>query len=141
MIPGMSEQQLRELLDSSPFHGRIPIEMSIIEPDGGALILKLPFDAGLERTPGSGRFHGGAIASLIDVAGAFSLMAATGRNAPTTSLSVEYIAAHAPSSDLTATARVRHTGATIGVVDVEVRDCRPRLVALGRVSLCVAAAE
>lgn len=125
---------LTSLLENSPFHEFIAIEVSSVEPELGVLELKLPYRDVYQRTPQSGRYHGGVIASLIDIAGAFSVICHTGKNVPTTSLSLEYIRPPI-NEDLFAYARVRHAGRSIGIADVEVKTASDKLVALGRVSL------
>jgi uncharacterized protein (TIGR00369 family) len=85
----------------------------------------------VERTAGSGQFHGGVIASLIDIAGDFALIAVLGFGVPTINLRVDYLRP-ALNNDLLAAAHVRRAGRSIGVVDIEVTDSTGRLIALGR---------
>ena len=130
-----SDEALRELIASSPFHRLLPIEIVQLDREAGEARFRLPFTSDFERQPGSGRHHGGVIATLIDVSGAFTMIAMTARNVPTTSLAIDYLRPALPSSELLSLARVRQVGNTIGVVDIEVTDAGGRLVALGRVSL------
>src|SRR6202040_3441913 len=76
-------------------------------------------------------FHGGVIASLIDVAGDFALVMLVGGGVPTINLRIDYLRP-AGGDNLRATASVRRAGRTIGVVDIDVTDGSDRLVAIGR---------
>ena len=71
------------------------------------------------------------IASLIDIAGDFALIAVLGYGVPTINFRVDYLRP-AVKTDLHAHARVRRAGRTIGVVDIDVLDDGGRLIALGR---------
>jgi len=77
------------------------------------------------------QYHGGAIASLIDIAGDYALWAMLGYGVPTINIRIDYLR---PASDtrLRAQARVRRAGRTVGVVDIDVLDDQDRLVAIGR---------
>lgn len=136
-----TEEGLRALLAASPFHRFMPIEIVKSDREAGRLSLKLPFKADFERQPGSGQHHGGVIATLVDVSGAFAMIAATGRNVPTRSLSIDYLRPALQSSDLFAESQVRQVGRTVGLVDIEISDPQGRLIAVGRASLNTAAAE
>ena len=85
----------------------------------------------LERMPGTGQWHGGAIAGLIDTAGDFALVLNSGGPVPTINFRVDYLRP-ATTRKLTATATVRRAGRTVGVVDIDVADEQGRLVAVGR---------
>ena len=93
------------------------VAAALIDPDGRVLIA--------ERPPGK------AIASLIDIAGDFALIAVLGYGVPTINFRVDYLRP-AANADLLAQARVRRAGRTIGVVDIDVTDPSGRLIALGR---------
>ena len=84
-----------------------------------------------ERGAGSGQFHGGPIAALIDTVGDFAVALVVKGGVPTINFRVDYLR---PSSGdfLVASASVRRVGRTIGVVDVDVFDDKERLTAVGR---------
>ncbi len=84
-----------------------------------------------ERRAGTRQFHGGAIASLIDVTGDFAIGMMLGGGVPTINLRIDYLKP-AVGDALTAVARVRRTGKTVAVVDIEVMDEKGSMVALGR---------
>ena len=92
----------------------------------------MPMQPHLERfAAGTGQFHGGPIASLIDVVGDFAIGMIVGGGVPTINLRVDYLKP-ALGEALVATARVRRSGRTIAVVDIDVRDRTEALVAVGR---------
>jgi uncharacterized protein (TIGR00369 family) len=121
-----------EVLMGSALAQRLGIALDTLEPD--RVVLRMPFRAD-NVTVGS-IVHGGAIATLIDVAGA----AASASGAPkgvkggaTSTLTVSYLAP-ADGVDLSAEARVIQRGRSQTVSDVEVCDPAGRLVAKGLVT-------
>jgi uncharacterized protein (TIGR00369 family) len=89
------------------------------------------FTPAVERAEGTGQFHGGAIASLIDIAGDFALIAVLGHGVPTINFRTDYLRP-AMGAGLSAKATVRRIGRTVGVVDIDVVDDKGRVVAIGR---------
>ena len=76
-------------------------------------------------------YHGGPVASLIDIAGDMAVAVRAGGGVPTISLRVDYLRP-CTGSRLLATARLRRFGRTIAVSDVDVHDDQGRLCAVGR---------
>ncbi|WP_419941744.1 PaaI family thioesterase [Candidatus Palauibacter sp.] len=76
-------------------------------------------------------YHGGPIASLIDIAGDMAVAVRAGGGVPTISLRVDYLRP-CTGPRLLATARLRRYGRTISVSDVDVRDDQGRLCVVGR---------
>jgi uncharacterized protein (TIGR00369 family) len=126
-----SIEQISALLDESPFHKVLGLRLEALDSASQAVAIRCVFGPQLERSPGSGQYHGGVIASLIDVAGDFALIAALGHGVPTINFRVDYLRP-GRQGDLIARARVRKAGRTIGVVDIEVEDDRGVLIAVGR---------
>jgi uncharacterized protein (TIGR00369 family) len=124
-------EQLASLLAQSPFHEVLGLRLESLEPDSGTVEIRCGFGETLQRSPGSGQYHGGVIASLIDIAGDFALIAVLGYGVPTINFRVDYLRP-ARAGDLIARAVIRKSGRTIGVVDVDVFDAESRLVAVGR---------
>lgn len=127
----MTLEDVQKMLDGSPFIHLLAMRAVSIDRDRQEVVLDLPLKPSFERHPGTGQFHGGVIASLIDVAGDFGLVILLHGAVPTINLRVDYLRP-AVGERLTATARVRRAGRTIGVVDVDVIDPQGRLVAVGR---------
>jgi len=126
-----SESELQQHLDASLFHKQFALRVMSVAGDAQVLTLRMPFSAALERTPGSGQYHGGAIASFIDIAADFALVALIAVPVPTINFRVDYLRP-AMGTFLVAHARVRRIGKAIAVVDVDVQDAEHRFVAVGR---------
>lgn len=75
--------------------------------------------------------HGGIFAALINSCGCYALTAQLGRTVPTVDLRCDF---HRPAEpgDLFVHARVLKCGATLGSVDVGIRDGGGKLLASGR---------
>lgn len=124
-------EQLAEMLAESPFHRMLGLRLDAADQAMQTVVIRCAFGPNLERAPGSGQYHGGVIASLIDVAGDFALLAVLGYGVPTINFRVDYLRP-ASNTDLIARARVRKAGRTVGIVDVDVEDLEGRLIAIGR---------
>ncbi|MFW5963425.1 MAG: PaaI family thioesterase [Natronomonas sp.] len=105
----------------------------------GFIRLTLPHEESLTN-PGSEAIQGGVVATLIDHAGGAAIRTTleTPMSTPhaTTELNVSYV--RPAAADLTAEATVVRSGATMGVVEVEVTMPTgegEKTVAVGRVSL------
>jgi len=120
---------LQALCDASPFIRFAGIR--VIEVGEGRARFRMPFRPEFERGTGTGQWHGGPIASLIDTAGCMALVAASGRGAGTIDFRTDYLRP-ATGPHLDAVAVVRRAGRTMGVADVDVLDENGRLVAAGR---------
>jgi uncharacterized protein (TIGR00369 family) len=112
----------------SPFSALLGLHM---ESSGtGCAVLRMPFQAKLLNDGGPNvPVHGGAIASLVDVAACAAVwtLDATSRSA-TISMTVNYTGM-AIQTDLLAHATVRRHGKRVASVNVEVRDSNDALVA------------
>ncbi len=129
--PPIVRENLERLLTGSPFQRTLGLELMAFDLTAQTLTLRAVYGPAVERAPGTGQYHGGVIASLIDIAGDFALIAVLGHGVPTINFRVDYLRP-AANTDLLALARVRRAGRTIGVVDIDVTDSSGRLIALGR---------
>jgi len=127
----VSIPELQAQLGDCPFHRLFSLNIVAVDTERQTLVMRLGFSPAVERKAGTGQYHGGAIAALIDIAGDYALIAALGHGVPTINFRVDYLRP-ALGAHLTATACVRRAGRTIGVVDVEVTDDKGKLIALGR---------
>jgi len=127
----MTLERVQTLLDGSPFIHLLKMRAVSLDHQAQKVVIDMPITPEFERHPGTGQFHGGVIASLIDVAGDFALVILVGGGVPTINLRVDYLRP-AGSGGLSATATVRRAGRTIGVVDIDVTDGSGKLVAVGR---------
>lgn len=117
------------LLTASPFQQQF--DLSTVAGDADEIVIRLGFGRAVERGEGTGQFHGGAIAALIDIAGDIALAVKVGRGLPTINFRVDFLSA-AVGSALFAHATARRIGRTVGVADVEVKNDAGKLVAIGR---------
>ncbi len=77
-------------------------------------------------------YHGGVISALADIAGAFAVLTAAGKESGATiDLRIDYLKP-ARAGDLNAIGRVVKIGRRICRADMEVRDASSDLVAIGR---------
>lgn len=127
----LSCEQLDALLANSPYQKLLGLRLEWSNAAAQSVVIRCVYGPNVERARGTGQYHGGVIASLIDIAGDFALIAILGHGVPTINLRVDYLRP-ATATDLTATARVRRAGRTLAVVDIDVEDSAGHLVAIGR---------
>jgi uncharacterized protein (TIGR00369 family) len=126
----LSGQQIQERLLHSPFNAFLNLEVVSADPGKAEFVMRLKMRPEFERLAGSGQWHGGPIAAAIDIAGDYCLAMLHGKPLPTINLRVDYLR---PGKDtLTLVARLRRSGKTVGVVDVDVLTETGELVAIGR---------
>lgn len=123
--------QLAAVFAASPFMSTFKLEVLAMDYEKSELSLRMPLQAALERRSGTKQFHGGAIASFIDIAGDFALGMLVGGGVPTINLRIDYLKP-AVGDALKATARVRRAGKTVAIIDIDVYDEKGGLVAIGR---------
>ncbi len=122
---------LQAMLDASPYIRGCGMKVVRLDPEALEIVVELPMRPDFERRAGTGQWHGGPIAALIDTAGDYALALHAGGPVPTINFRTDYLRP-AVETSLTATARVRRAGRTVGVVDIDVTDDEGRLVAVGR---------
>jgi uncharacterized protein (TIGR00369 family) len=121
---------IAQFMPSSPYVALLGIELVAVETDRA--VVTLPFRD--ELTTVAAVVHGGALASLIDMAAVSAAWASddepSSMDGATVSLDVSYVAA-ARGKDLTAVGVVSKRGRTLVFVDVRVTEPGERLVATG----------
>ena len=122
---------LQERLAHSTFIDFMRLEVLSADPAREEVVMRLPMRPEFERGRGTGQWHGGPIAAVIDTVGDYALVMMLGRALPTINFRVDYLRP-AINTGLTATARVRRNGRSVGVVDVDVSNDSGVLVAIGR---------
>jgi uncharacterized protein (TIGR00369 family) len=127
----ISLSELQQHLQGSPFHQLFDLSCVRVDHEAGELELRMRYTSSVERSPGTRQYHGGPIASLIDIAGDYVLWAVLGYGVPTINLRIDYLRP-ASATDLRAVARIRRVGRTVGVVDIDVIDDQGRVIAIGR---------
>ena len=131
MTSVLSQNQVQTLLDDSPYIGFMKLEVVSIDLDKDQIVIKMPMRPEFERRRGTGQYHGGAIAALIDIAGDYALVMKVGGGVPTINFRVDFLRPGTNTS-LTATATTRRQGRSVAVVDIDVHDDNGRLCAVGR---------
>ena len=123
--------RLREEMARPPFHKVLAPDAVSADPVNGVVVIRLPYQPQLARAPDEKSYHGGVIATLVDLAGHAVVATSIGRMAPTIDLRVDYLRP-ALNSDLTATAKLIAAGRAIARADIEITDAQGRLIAIGR---------
>lgn len=129
--PAMTIAAMQAIMDNSPFIKFNGMRIVAADARTSTVVVEMALRPEFERLPGTGQWHGGALSAFIDTAGDFALVLGIGGALPTINLRVDYLRP-AMTPTLTATARVRRAGRTVGVVDIDVEDSEKRLVAVGR---------
>lgn len=119
--------------DRSPFIAWLKLEVSHVDHEAGELVVNVPFRPEFERGAQSGQWHGGPLAAVIDTVGDFAVGMLLGRGLPTINFRVDYLRP-AINTSLKAVARVRRSGKTVGVADVDLYNDQGVLLAIGRAS-------
>jgi uncharacterized protein (TIGR00369 family) len=126
----LNREQIQERLLHSPFNAFLDLEVLAADPEKQEVIMRLKMRPEFERLAGTGQWHGGPIAAAIDIVGDYALAMLFGKPLPTINLRVDYLR---PGKDtLKLVARIRRSGKTVGVVDVDVLNEIGELVAVGR---------
>ena len=137
MSEALSAAELQKRLGHSPFIRFLGLVVTEAEPVEQRVTMIAPMRPEFERIAGSGQWHGGPIAAVIDTVGDHALVMTIGRPLPTINFRVDYLRP-AVNTALTVTARVRRQGRSVGVVDVDVMDAKGALVAIGRATYATA---
>lgn len=135
--PPLTVEQMQARLSYSTFIEFLGLEVLSADPATETVTMRLSMRPEFERGKGSGQWHGGPIAAVIDTVGDYALVMLLGRPLPTINFRVDYLRP-AVNTALTATATVRRNGRTVGVVDVDIVNDAGALVAIGRATYATA---
>ena len=129
---GAGESGARALIESilADQDAIVALGVTLEELGEDTAVLRMPKRSELTRGDGT-MYHGGPVASLIDIAGDMVVAVRAGGAVPTISLRVDYLRP-CTGPYLLATGRLRRYGRTISVSDVDVHDDQGRLCAVGR---------
>lgn len=127
----LTAEQLQAKLDASPFIAFMGLKVVSADPAKEEITVHAPFRPEFERGGGTGQWHGGPLASVIDTVGDFALVMLIGQGLPTINFRVDYLRP-AVNTGLVVTAKVRRNGRSVGIADVDVFDERGTLLAIGR---------
>ncbi len=132
-------EAFKKIVESAAFHRLIGLKLERADAETGVVVLRQPYDPKLSIFPEAGVYHGGVIASLIDVAGAVACGLPLGRPTPTANFRVDFLKSPA-KIDLIATGRLVRSGKTMSVADVEITDDNGEVYAIGRGTFSTSAA-
>ena len=104
---------VQAMLDASPFIRGCGMKVVRLDAEALEIAVELPMRPEFERRAGTGQWHGGPIAALIDTAGDYALALHAGGPVPTINFRTDYLRP-AVNTTLAATARVRRRGARSG---------------------------
>ena len=131
MAEVLSKAEIQQMLDNSPFISFMQLKVEELDPDEDRIVMRMPMRPEFERRAGTGQWHGGPIAALIDTAGDYAVVMKVGAGVPTVNFRTDFLRPGI-NTDLIATARVRRAGRSIAVVDIDVHDESGKLLAVGR---------
>jgi uncharacterized protein (TIGR00369 family) len=130
-------EQLQDRLAHSTFIDFMGLIVLSADAEKEEVVMRAPMRPEFERAKGSGQWHGGPIAAVIDTVGDYALVMLLGRPLPTVNFRVDYLRP-AINTALIVTARVRRNGKTVGVVDIDVVSEAGQLLAIGRATYATA---
>ena len=127
----LSSDELQKMLDNSPFIAFLGLKIIEADPAKERVTMSCAMRPEFERGKGTGQWHGGPLAAIIDTVGDYALIMALRRGLPTINFRVDYLRP-AIKTNLITTATVRRAGKSVGVVDVDVFNEQKALLAIGR---------
>ncbi|MBC7136434.1 PaaI family thioesterase [Oceanibaculum nanhaiense] len=127
----MNETDIQAIFDSSPFIAFLGLKLVKLDTATQELTVRAPMRPEMAREAGTGQWHGGPIAAVIDTVGDFALAYLVGKPLPTVNFRVDYLRP-AIDTDLVAVAKVRRNGKSVGIADVDVFNEAGVLLAIGR---------
>ena len=135
--PPLSKEELQQRLGHSAFIDFLKLTVLSADPETEQVVMRAEMRPEFERGRGTGQWHGGPIAAIIDTVGDYALVMLLGRPLPTVNFRVDYLR---PAIDtaLIVTATVRRNGRLFGVVDVDVVNEAGQLLAVGRATYATA---
>lgn len=122
-------ERLTDEMERPAFNNWLGVKGVEITPEGEIHVL-LPYRPEFGFDPSRSIFHGGIIASLIDIAGYAAVAIRSSAPTPTVTLTIDYLAP-AIGDELLAKAQVRRSGRSLSRIDVDVY-VGTRMVAMGR---------
>ena len=130
-VKPLSGEEIQKYLDASPFIAFMGLKVVETDPAHERITMRCEMKPEFERGKGTGQWHGGPIAAIIDTVGDYALIMALRRGLPTINFRVDYLRP-AIKTALITTATVRRNGNSVGVVDVDVFNEQKALLAIGR---------
>jgi uncharacterized protein (TIGR00369 family) len=133
----LGKEELQQRLAQSAFIDFLNLTVLTADSSKEEVVMRAEMRPEFERLKGSGQWHGGPIAAVIDTVGDYALVMLLGRPLPTVNFRVDYLRP-AIGTALVVTAKVRRNGRLVGVVDIDVENEAGQLVAIGRATYATA---
>ena len=133
----LNKDELQQRLGHSAFIDLLQLTVLSADPQTQQVVMRAAMRPEFERGRGTGQWHGGPIAAIIDTVGDYALVMLLGRPLPTVNFRVDYLR---PAIDtaLIVTATVRRSGRLVGIVDIDVANEAGTLLAIGRATYATA---
>src|SRR5580698_6481547 len=87
----LSVAEIQRRLDESAFIAFLGLTVVSADPEKQEVVMRAPMRPEFERGRGSGQWHGGPIAAVIDTVGDYALIMMLGRGLPTINFRVDYL--------------------------------------------------
>ncbi len=127
----LTRDKLQAVIETCEFDRWMNLKVEAL--DDITLTMRLPFRPEIVGTPKVDRLHGGVVASLIDAAGCYLLIALLNKRVSTINLVVDFLRpAH---GELIAVARMVKMGRRVCNLTVEVTGADGKLAATGRLTI------
>ena len=91
MSQPLNKEKIQALLDNSPFISFMNLKVESLDPDTDTIVMRMPMRPEFERRAGTGQWHGGPIASLIDTVGDYAVVMKVGAGVPTVNFRTDYL--------------------------------------------------
>ena len=131
MHNNLTVADIQERIDRSRYHQMFRPKILDVNNQAMSLAIRVSMCPEFERQPDTGHWHGGVLASLIDIAGCYALMLVADGQLLTLNFSTDFLRLTV-SEKLIARASVRRVGRTVGFVDAEVEDENGNAVVAGK---------
>lgn len=125
----LTQEEVNKEVINSPYHRFLGVHVA--ESTDDSLTLRLPFEDTFIAGDGVDYVHGGIIATIIDIAGYFSILQVLNIPAPTLDLHINYLRP-AKKEDLYAKATIVKLGRTVSVANIVVTNEEGKEIAVGR---------
>ena len=87
----LTEDELQKMLDNSPFIAFLGLKVTEADPANERITMTCAMRPEFERGKGTGQWHGGPLAAIIDTVGDYALIMALRRGLPTINFRVDYL--------------------------------------------------
>ena len=90
-IVPLTKDELQKMLDNSPFIAFLGLKVTETDPANEQITMTCAMRPEFERGKGTGQWHGGPLAAIIDTVGDYALIMALRRGLPTINFRVDYL--------------------------------------------------